>query len=349
MTLSDKKLYCGSKKDNTITDTVKLYTNLSDVQNQGKLFKFNNEDLYAKWGELNNPQASKIHCKIDGVEKALLRQARIVWGFNDVKLRYKEGSASVGNTGVYITGTYNPNNDEFTEGELQYDVSIPPGAKNIKVKWDWVSNGSPFVDMDWFDKKLSLDASSETSGHFEFSLPNGASNWDNRVKVGSYALGTYSKAWIVRDFSIEFDLDVPIIKHELVDDFNTNRNILIYNKDISVDVINNACRFRLNPGEKTSVLKYNIRDSYGYNNGFDQSFNYDLISIPPNTQIGILVEYQIEGKTLSGGSALLGTKTFKVSPNVAFITLTFKMNDGSAATSTLDCIIDNVKLVSYWT
>lgn len=131
MSLSSYKLYGGDRKNNVITSTVSLYTDISDVQNQGKKFIYNGQTLYAKYGEITDSKASRIRCRINGIEKALLTSAMISHKLiDDWSNDYVHGSVrSVNKNYGEIRAFPESSKNAF----INYSQSIVPlNAKNIK-------------------------------------------------------------------------------------------------------------------------------------------------------------------------------------------------------------------------
>lgn len=143
MALSDKKLYCGDKEKKLITSTVNLYTDLKDVQNQGKAFNHNGQTLYAKYGDLTNGKASKLRCRVDGGEKALLTgastQVQLIDDFNNKRQIKISESDFIDTAGGYLTiySEMHPNDSRYN-GYIKYDIdgTIPKEAQNIKLQVD---------------------------------------------------------------------------------------------------------------------------------------------------------------------------------------------------------------------
>lgn len=341
MGLSNYKLYGGDKSTNTKNHTVSLYESLSDVQNQGYKVINNGQILYAKYGEVNDSKASKIYVKINGAQKALLTTARIIWGFNDVKLKYTAGSVSVFDSTCFFVGKYKQNYGDI-DAELEWDVQIPPGASNVLVKYDWNAHGKPIVVFNWFNREITLNKeSSISSGHNEFNIPNG-SYWNNKCSVGSYDRGVANKNFNITNFSIEMDINVPIIDRAYYDNFSDTRNIPV-DSYYKTTINNGYCCFNTNNLSEQPYLSYRMNSLH---QGFDLYMTFTISELTQGCIVKVNVENQISEKPYDKDSN--GTYTIKLSPNLNKITFTLMKGNGTPV-SPFTAKLSNVHYHSSWT
>lgn len=206
MGLSSYKLYGGNKTTNTKNNTVSLYESLSDVQNQGYKILNNGKILYAKYGDLNDKNASKIRVKVGGVVKALLTTALtpVIWKIEDFEQAevYKNGrveSAAIRDSKIRLIS----NSDDSEDTQFVAYAKLPPNFTNAVLSFDWEMGKELTIKIEDRDNLLlKLDNSSPRKGKFTKSLT------DREVYIYVYSSTTYSSrmgSWFtITNFQLEF-------------------------------------------------------------------------------------------------------------------------------------------------
>lgn len=211
MGVSNYKLYGGNKATNTKNHTISLYELLSDVQNQGYKVVRDGQVLYAKYGEINDINATKIRVKIGQSIKALLSMAVdpiTRWDFNNVDNIYKNPTnrISLGNNNVTMRTKYGDN--DYDPVVFQFTTEIPQNAKNARVYLNWRTSSAMFVDFDLFGEKMSLDGGSSTwNGTIDKRL-KGGDYWNNSVSIMMWDNDGNNPFvnFYITNFKIEFEI-----------------------------------------------------------------------------------------------------------------------------------------------
>lgn len=285
MALSDKKLYCGDRSNGKIIDTVNLYTDLKDVQNQGKAFNYNGDTLYAKLGDSSDSKASKIHAKISQVERALLTSAVYTFDFDSITVSWLNEGVGFGRESFSVCGDW----DKNINGEIEFQYSLPVNAKNAKayVKYESYSY-TPRTYGTFFGQGVNIPSStSPTSGEISVNLKAGETYF-NRIKAEQNGTGPDRKTMYFSDFRIEFNFDN--VRAELIDNFSTRREIPIINQ-YRAAVENSSLKLLTTIGQSSDngyaeyqTSNNSLNDLYRY----DYKFEFDIVGGDTNAYIKVV-------------------------------------------------------------